>query len=627
MQICRPLSLAVASSVGTLFLVSGCGGGESSRPVEYQTVNGRVADGYLRGATVYGDCNNNLTIDAGESQVLTGAGGTFQIKIPTSCPLVASVRATAIDEDTSTVVVTPYQLLSAPGSTAFISPLTTLVALAPNGNPGTSETDIRTKLGLLGDLKANYLTDPTGSGIRAHNMAKVVAKLLAENTLSTVSRSGQGALLLSNLQSVQGAVPSDRHLTTAQINQLVTFSSLGKPTATTDETGGQTKVRTTVALSSQQRTYLDALTSDPAIRLITSQEGIIRWDKLSSAKTQEVHSRLRDLGLIPDDSFIRGIKTIHDQSLMDVNAQLTLEQQKFSGLGGLYRYASGADASQMYAFSSKTISAGLGATLGALKIGLPAAQLSYANGLWKRASPSHIAKIKRSAEELEKLSGLYAVLATSGPQAVNTLNNLIKLSKGGSDLTSDQVIGSITLNMMGVADGLFAFFGKGNEYVSKTLKGISATPGTVKNEIKATLEFVSLFTDFLSPSLTGALEMTTSIMDAAEAGNDFDQALGTSFLTEFDKVFAHYQALINRIDSSYQQNVIAYTLTGIVVPVGYSDSFGIPGSGDQTGTTTTPGGTRNPTTPGGTPVNGSTGSSTSSAVAGAVSGTTGASQF
>ena len=128
--LCLFLSLLVL----TLSLSACGGGGGSDADTNNSTsVSGVVADGYLVGATVCLDINNNKLCDPSEPQAQSGAGGQFTLTLNTpgdaNYPLIAFVPAYAIDEDDGQQVGTPYVLYAPAGRYEFISPLTTLVHL------------------------------------------------------------------------------------------------------------------------------------------------------------------------------------------------------------------------------------------------------------------------------------------------------------------------------------------------------------------------------------------------------------------------------------------------------------------------------------------------------------------
>ena len=131
--------------VGLLLVVAmsmaGCGGGGGSgssvpsstttTPVAATTVilAGKVADGYIQGATVCLDMNNNKVCDAGEPTATTDASGAYTLNVPAAdaaaYPVIAVVPVGAIDSDNpGTPIAKEYTLSTPVGKHAFISPLT-----------------------------------------------------------------------------------------------------------------------------------------------------------------------------------------------------------------------------------------------------------------------------------------------------------------------------------------------------------------------------------------------------------------------------------------------------------------------------------------------------------------------
>jgi hypothetical protein len=133
-------------------LAASCGGGGSSSspstppvsnnpppPIDV-TLTGKVMNGYLQGASVCLDANDNLRCDSGEITAVTNATGDYSLTVPaaqtaslTSTRLIAYVQATAIDADTKLAVGYDSILLTKPytaGMTTYIfTPLTTAVEI------------------------------------------------------------------------------------------------------------------------------------------------------------------------------------------------------------------------------------------------------------------------------------------------------------------------------------------------------------------------------------------------------------------------------------------------------------------------------------------------------------------
>ena len=129
-----------ATALATAAMVAACGGGAGEgTKVAAAEITGRVVDGYIQGATVYWDCNDNRIADPGEVSVVTTAVGLFSIAVQpaANCVLAAAVGIGAIDsDDPGNAIVKPYTLLAAPGHTSVISPLTTMVHGVLRANPG-----------------------------------------------------------------------------------------------------------------------------------------------------------------------------------------------------------------------------------------------------------------------------------------------------------------------------------------------------------------------------------------------------------------------------------------------------------------------------------------------------------
>ena len=176
----RLLKPVVPATLGTLFILSGCGGSSSgisvpetidsgsqntSEPANIgaalpetttpavtpvtETISGRVADGYLRGATVCVDLNENASCDENEPQTVTGEGGLYSLLVNdeySDKPIVAEVPAEAIDEDTGQPFGRDVIFSTPADRPEFISPLTTLVHQELIDNPALSVDDAEAAL-------------------------------------------------------------------------------------------------------------------------------------------------------------------------------------------------------------------------------------------------------------------------------------------------------------------------------------------------------------------------------------------------------------------------------------------------------------------------------------------------
>ncbi|WP_087018528.1 hypothetical protein [Thaumasiovibrio subtropicus] len=155
----------ISLSILALAVLSGCNGGssETSSPVsgKKESLSGKVADGYLQGATVCLDINNNMLCDAEEPQGHSDENGQYSIEIENldqanRHPIIAIVDRSVIDDDTKETVVNPYTLVAPPGRHAFVSPMTTLLAANAKDYSQESieaaEVLLREKMGLDEDV-------------------------------------------------------------------------------------------------------------------------------------------------------------------------------------------------------------------------------------------------------------------------------------------------------------------------------------------------------------------------------------------------------------------------------------------------------------------------------------------
>lgn len=196
------------------FGLVGCGGGDDATAPAASLISGRIADGYLRGATIFWDCNNNMVLDADEPSTVSAAGGKYLIpeapvaKAPLlTCSLRALVPAQAIDEDTGSPVGSAYVMSAVDGSPEFISPLTTLQ------NFGVfTEDELRAKFPatMTFSLKADYIAAGV-SGEQAHNAAKFIA--LALQSVNGLISTNDPSVRKSVLERAVAFVPATAYTT------------------------------------------------------------------------------------------------------------------------------------------------------------------------------------------------------------------------------------------------------------------------------------------------------------------------------------------------------------------------------------------------------------------------------
>ncbi len=242
-----------------LVLLSACGGGggggdssgtgktsDSGSPAAaVTTLNGTVADGYLRNARVFLDRNRNRVYDNGEPQAQSGAGGVYTLEVNPgdgdTYPVVVDVVAgQTIDEDNGTTIVAGYQLETLPGHWQFVSPLTTLVSLELGKDPSVSEPQqaeisIRTRLGVSDtvSLFQDYIShhnvgnEQVPEFVRTHRAAQIVAAML-------------GSLRSAIAHNMGGTIPAAEQQLVAYMvsDQIVSQGELVKQALTAERNGG-----------------------------------------------------------------------------------------------------------------------------------------------------------------------------------------------------------------------------------------------------------------------------------------------------------------------------------------------------------------------------------------------------
>ena len=127
-------SLVLSSVVAALLMFSGCGTSseeDSNTTVETPTteqtttVSGVVADGYIKGATVFADLNKNGNLDSGEPNGITDDNGKYTLNYNGSLDGIPIVSQNGFDiERNETFESTLVSFID--GNNINITPLTTL---------------------------------------------------------------------------------------------------------------------------------------------------------------------------------------------------------------------------------------------------------------------------------------------------------------------------------------------------------------------------------------------------------------------------------------------------------------------------------------------------------------------
>lgn len=208
----------ILAAVLTVSLIAGCGGGSGSASSNTAntsasvSVSGKVADGYLAGATVFLDKNGNYQMDAGEPSAMTDAQGAYTLNMDPAdvgtYPIMAlAIKGQTIDKDTNQTVSNSY-MLSMPASNVsgtvsnnFISPMSTVIREKMAANPAMTVSDAMTQLrnqmnlppGI--DMMADYMAGSQSGTNTAqyqtmHANAQKMADLMAQQSSLVMNGSG-----------------------------------------------------------------------------------------------------------------------------------------------------------------------------------------------------------------------------------------------------------------------------------------------------------------------------------------------------------------------------------------------------------------------------------------------------
>ncbi len=319
---------AVAAPVGLLGALAAAGGGGGGgggsasgggSPAEPATTSGTVIDGYLVGATVFRDINDNGSLDAAsEPNTTTDAQGDWTLAVDPANEGAKLISFGGTDSSTGKAFT---GVLTAPAGSTVVTPLTTLVqsyveAQAATGttvDPATAASSLATALGLSGQ---NLLTlDPiavietgggtaqayqaaaqvasvinaaaaTATGNGSTESSAVAAKLAQELITAETASAGSGAAALSNPTVIQqaltaGGVTGD---TAAKIGQQVTEANTLIASASSGEGKTAAQIQAEI-VKVQEVVQGDLVTS------ITANDGTL--DTLNVTTTAENLKALR----------------------------------------------------------------------------------------------------------------------------------------------------------------------------------------------------------------------------------------------------------------------------------------------------------------------------------------------
>jgi len=197
-----------------------------STPGETSTaVSGRVADGYIRGAVVCVDLNENQSCDANEPSAVTIEGGVYNLDVPSDASdksIIADIPAEAIDEDTGETVGRALVFAAPAERPEFLSPMTTLVVEELRNNPAldldSAEASLKTMLGVTDDdvsLFSDYVAGSSDTSITEeqagdfkylHDTARVVVSLMKDIDQRVEQAASDSGIDVSGDKNTQQAI-------------------------------------------------------------------------------------------------------------------------------------------------------------------------------------------------------------------------------------------------------------------------------------------------------------------------------------------------------------------------------------------------------------------------------------
>ena len=181
---------SLAMSLIAVAVLTACGGGGGGNTAAATvSLAGVVADGYITGAKVCLDKNENSVCEDGEPSAPTLAGGAYTIAGITAgdeakYPIVAEVPATATDPDSTAADKTVGKafVLTAPKGNTTITPLSSLVHHELQANAALSAAsaaaNVKAAMAITADPLKDYIATPDAD---AHLKAQLLTQSVKTN--------------------------------------------------------------------------------------------------------------------------------------------------------------------------------------------------------------------------------------------------------------------------------------------------------------------------------------------------------------------------------------------------------------------------------------------------------------
>uniref|UniRef100_UPI004048BC5C VCBS domain-containing protein n=1 Tax=Polynucleobacter sp. TaxID=2029855 RepID=UPI004048BC5C len=197
-----------------------------------EAYSGTIVDGYVAGATIFQDLNNNNALDSGEPNAVTNAVGQFSLAGVVSSANAPIKMITGFDIGTNAPIVTTLGAPSGVVGAAIASPLSTITSLASANQPDVSLDNVVARLGSYVGLSGStlqtlsLLTDDPIAKLLSTNSGEAAAakELFAANQLMMSMSHITGAVTKYIAEQVDSDIQT--YLSSQGVNNVDALGSL-----------------------------------------------------------------------------------------------------------------------------------------------------------------------------------------------------------------------------------------------------------------------------------------------------------------------------------------------------------------------------------------------------------------
>ncbi len=287
------------------------------------SIFGLAIDGYLSGATVFLDVNNNGELDEGEFSTITDENGFYSLELPQELDINGNgifdpeegtiIAIGGVDTATGLTLETP---LKATGGSQVISPLTTLIAqLVDQGlTVAEANTKVTNAFGLR-DIQLNFFDH-----IEATNNNQPGALDISAATVKVQNVIAQTAHLLSGLSSVSISEVANNAIAT-----IANYINTDTPLDLSNETQLKTLLEDTAAITTETGVDVSSVNTEAAQVMAEANlridnlvsDGNIATIETSFAKVQKVALGTTADALLAAGTGTKSITEVRDENTGD----------------------------------------------------------------------------------------------------------------------------------------------------------------------------------------------------------------------------------------------------------------------------------------------------------------------